>query len=57
MRTTLPSWKCEVYVDIEIPNELTEPLMIAAAEQEISVEEIVERAIRNYMERSEENAD
>lgn len=44
-------------MDIEIPNELTEPLMIAAAEQEISVEEIVERAIRNYMERSEENAD
>ena len=44
-------------MDIEIPNELTEPLMIHAAKQEIPVEEIVERAIRNYMERSEENAD
>lgn len=44
-------------MDIEIPNELTEPLLIAVAEQEISVEEIVERAIRNYMERNDENAD
>lgn len=44
-------------MEIVIPNELTEPLMIAAAEQEISVEEIVGRAIRNYMERNDENAD
>lgn len=43
-------------MDIEIPDTLTEPLMIAAAEQENSVEEIVERAIKNYIERNNENA-
>lgn len=40
-------------MDIEIPNKLTELLLIQAAEQEIPVEEIVERAIKNYIERNE----
>ena len=52
----LPSWECEVGVDIEIPNTLIELLLIKAAEQELTVEEIVERAIKNYIERNDENA-
>lgn len=43
-------------MDIEIPYTLTELLLTVAAEQECSVEEIVERAIKNYMERNDENA-
>ena len=41
---------------IEIPDFLIEPLLVLAAEQEISVEEIVTRAIQNYTERNEDNA-
>ena len=42
-------------MEIEIPKSMTEPLLIAA-EQEISAEEVVERAIRKYIERNDENA-
>ncbi len=52
----IPSWECEVGVDIEIPDTLIELLLIQAAEQELSVEELVERAIRNYIERDDGNA-
>lgn len=44
-------------MEIEIPNILTEPLLIQAAEQETTVEKIVERAIKKYIERNAENAD
>ena len=43
-------------MEIEIPAPLYDPLLIQAAEQEISVEELAERAIKNYMERADENA-
>lgn len=43
-------------MEIEIPDTLSELLLAQAAEQEISAEEIVERAIRNYIERNDENA-
>ena len=36
--------------EIEIPAPLTDALLRFAAEQELSVEEIVETAMRNYME-------
>lgn len=44
-------------LEIEIPAELTELLLIWAAEQEVSVEEIVERAIQNFMKRGENHAE
>ena len=37
-------------IEIEIPAVLTDALLRFAAEQELSVEEIVETAMRNYME-------
>lgn len=37
-------------IEIEIPAALTDALLRFAAEQELSVEEIVETAMRNYME-------
>lgn len=43
-------------IEIEIPDFLAEPLLNLAAEQEVSVEDIVTRAIQNYMERNEDNA-
>ena len=43
--------------EIEIPVWLIEPLLVLAAEQEISVEEIVERAMQNFLEGSAENGD
>lgn len=43
-------------MEIVIPNTLSELLLIQAAEQEIPVKEIVEKAIRKYMERNGENA-
>ena len=55
-----PSWGCEAggsILEIEIPAELTELLLIRAAEQEVSVEEIVERAIQNFMKRGENHAE
>lgn len=50
-----PSWVCEVSVmndriEVQIPAPLTDALLRFAAEQELSVEEIVETAMRNYME-------
>lgn len=42
--------------EINIPSHLTEPLLQYAAETELSVEEIVEAAIKNYLERSHDNA-
>lgn len=50
-----PSWVCEVSVmndriEVQIPAALTDALLRFAAEQELSVEEIVETAMRNYME-------
>jgi len=43
-------------LEIIIPNTLIELLLIRTAEQKITVEEIVERAIKNYMERNDDNA-
>ena len=49
------SWVCEVSamndrIEIEIPAPLTDAILQFAAEQELTVEEIVETAIRIYME-------
>ena len=43
-------------MEIVIPNMLTELLLRKATEQETTVEEIVEQAIRKYIERNDENA-
>lgn len=43
-------------MEIEIPEPLLEQLLIQAALQEVPVEEIVERTIRNYMEGDEDDA-
>ena len=43
-------------IEIDIPEPLVRPLLIQAAVQEISVEEIVERAIKHYIEGDKENA-
>lgn len=37
-------------IEVRIPAALTDALLRFAAEQELSVEEIVETAMRNYME-------
>ena len=42
--------------EIEIPQYLTEPLLRIAAETEQSLEDVVDAALRNYMERSRNNA-
>ena len=42
-------------LEIEIPPQLTEPLLQYASETELPVEEIVETALRNYLERSQDN--
>lgn len=44
--------KCE----IEIPPQLTEPLLRLASETGLPLEDIVETALRNYLERSQDNA-
>ena len=49
------SWVCEVSatndrIEVEIPAPLTDAILQFAADQELSVEEIVEAAIRIYME-------
>lgn len=49
------SWVCEVSsmnnrIEIEIPAPLTDAILQFAAEQELTVEEIVETAMRNNME-------
>lgn len=43
-------------LEIEIPSQLTEPLLLYASETELPVEDIVETALRNYLERSQYNA-
>ena len=43
-------------MNIEIPDMLIKLLLTQAAEQELSVEEIVERAMKNYIGRKDENA-
>ena len=42
--------------EIEITPQLTEPLLQYASETELPVEDIVENALRNYLERSQDNA-
>ena len=42
--------------EIEIPLHPTEPLLRLASETELPVEDIVETALRNYLERSQDNA-
>ena len=42
--------------EIEIPPGLTEALLRLASETELPLEDIVETALRNYMERSQDNA-
>lgn len=43
-------------MEIEIPAPLAELLLLRAAEQEVPVEDIVTRAIKNYMKGREHNA-
>lgn len=43
-------------LEIEIPPQLTEPLLQYASETELPVEDIVETALRNYLERSQDNS-
>ena len=43
-------------LEIEIPSQLTEPLLRLASETELPLEDIVEAALRNYLERSQDNA-
>lgn len=42
-------------LEIEIPEELMELLLLQAAIEEVSVEEIVVRAIQRFMERGEKD--
>ena len=49
------SWVCEVSamndrLEVQIPPALTDALLRFTAERELSVEEIVETVMRNYME-------
>lgn len=46
----------ERQIEIEIPQRLMEPLLFYAAEMGLSVEEIVEAAIKKYMKRSRDDA-
>ena len=43
-------------IEIEIPPQLTEPLLQYASGTELPVEDIVEHAFRSYLERSQDNA-
>lgn len=43
-------------MEIEIPASLAELLLLRASEQEVPVEDIVTRAIKNYMKGREHNA-
>lgn len=42
--------------EIVIPPQLTESLLQNASDTELPVEDIVETALKNYMERSQDNA-
>lgn len=46
----------ETKYEIEIPPHLTESLLRLASETELPLEDIVEAALKNYLERSKENA-
>ncbi len=54
-----PSWECEVWmrerIEIQIPEPLVEAVLRTAAQQELTVEEILESAIRNYLEGRTDN--
>ena len=41
---------------LEIPPQLIEPLLLYASETGLPVEDIVEAALRDYLERSQDNA-
>ena len=43
-------------LEIEIPLQFTEPLLQYASETELPVEDVVETALRNYLERSQDYA-
>ena len=42
--------------EIEIPPQLTESLLRLVSETELPLEDIVEAALKNYLERSQNNA-
>lgn len=44
-------------IEIEILEPLSEMLLIRAAKDEVSVEELIEQIFHEYLKRSEENAD
>lgn len=44
-------------IQIELSAPLLERLLLCAAEEETSAEEIIERAIRKYMKRGDDNAE
>lgn len=46
----------ETNYEIEVPPQFTEPLLQYASETELPVEDVVETALRNYLERSRDNA-
>ncbi len=43
-------------MEIEIPKQLYEWLLIRSTQTELSVEEIIEQVFRNFMERGEDNS-
>ena len=45
-----------MYIEIEIPPQYVEPLLRYADENGVSADEVVEMAIKNYLERMKENA-
>ena len=57
-RAKLRQCRCEVFMEhyIEIPQEYVEPLLRSAAETGLSIEEVVDSAIKNYLERMIKNA-
>lgn len=59
MKVKLRPCRCEVTIEntvIEIPTQLVEPLLEYAAETGLSVEEVVDSAIKNHLERMSKNA-
>ncbi len=43
-------------MEIEIPTQIYEWLLIQSAQTELSVEEIIEQVFKNFMERSGDNS-
>lgn len=59
MKVKLRPCRCEVTMEntvIVIPTQLVEPLLEYAAETGLSVEEVVDSAIKNHLERMSKNA-